>query len=259
MNTIRNIAAALTIASALAIPAGAAAEQPVTETEPVVSIPDCLNLPGTQTTAPAGLTPYWYASGRMRPLTQADVENYPERIKDIECSVAEVGFESDPAATIDLAAFNGRATGPGGYDKPDVRLAVYRGGVTVLGSTKHDMMGPVGVIGRRLVTSGIKLFGKAGNDYLTGTRFADVLDGGAGNDTLSGDGGNDILRGGAGNDSLMAGAGKDILIGGPGNDTLDVQDGKGGDVANCGPGRRDVAYIDKGDRAIGCERVVRAS
>ncbi|MFC3631244.1 hypothetical protein ACFOM8_17550 [Paracoccus angustae] len=68
----------------------------------------------------------------------------------------------------------------------------------------------------------------AGNDVLTGTRFADriaglagndALNGGAGNDTLSGDAGNDTLSGGVGADRLFGGAGADRLVGGIGNDT----------------------------------------
>jgi Ca2+-binding RTX toxin-like protein len=56
--------------------------------------------------------------------------------------------------------------------------------------------------------------------HVTGTNFADKINGGGGSDTLNGGAGNDILNGAAGNDVLNGGAGDDILTGGIGNDTL---------------------------------------
>ena len=58
------------------------------------------------------------------------------------------------------------------------------------------------------------VFGGTGNDYLTGSSAANVMDGGAGDDTIMGLGGNDILVGNYGSDSINGGAGSDILIGG---------------------------------------------
>ena len=51
----------------------------------------------------------------------------------------------------------------------------------------------------------------AGNN-VTGTQFADILNGGAGDDTLNGAGGADILTGGSGADVLTGGAGADIFV-----------------------------------------------
>lgn len=80
---------------------------------------------------------------------------------------------------------------------------------------------------------------------------------GIGNDRAFGGAGNDVLLGGAGNDRLTGGPGLDRLIGGSGEDRLDLRDGRGGDRASCGLGRRDVVYADRGDRiARDCERVV---
>ncbi|PHS26635.1 MAG: hypothetical protein COA83_02885 [Methylophaga sp.] len=59
------------------------------------------------------------------------------------------------------------------------------------------------------------IIGGTGNETLTGTNYADVIN--------SGDG-DDVLIGGAGNDTLIAGAGSDWLQGGAGNDTLVVSD-----------------------------------
>lgn len=57
------------------------------------------------------------------------------------------------------------------------------------------------------------IFGNDGNDKLYGQGGADTINGGADNDTLLGGGGNDILIGGSDNDVLNAGNGNDILIG----------------------------------------------
>jgi len=62
--------------------------------------------------------------------------------------------------------------------------------------------------------------GTSGNDTLTGTPFADVINCGAGNDRVRGAGGNDVIRCGAGNDSVDGGKGTDRISGGRGNDKL---------------------------------------
>jgi Ca2+-binding RTX toxin-like protein len=51
-----------------------------------------------------------------------------------------------------------------------------------------------------------------GDDRLTGTRYADQLEGGRGNDELSGANGSDMLVGGSGNDTLSGGAGSDVFV-----------------------------------------------
>jgi subtilisin-like proprotein convertase family protein/Ca2+-binding RTX toxin-like protein len=57
----------------------------------------------------------------------------------------------------------------------------------------------------------VTLYGRDGDD---------VLSGGAGNDTLRGDAGSDVLSGGGGNDTLTGGEGIDQLVGGGGDDRL---------------------------------------
>jgi Ca2+-binding RTX toxin-like protein len=73
------------------------------------------------------------------------------------------------------------------------------------------------------------LQGFVGNDYISGSRFADTFFGNEGDDTLLGRDGDDRLDagegvdsvdGGIGNDSLIGGYHDDMLIGGDGNDTL---------------------------------------
>lgn len=59
------------------------------------------------------------------------------------------------------------------------------------------------------------------------------------------------LEAGPGDDDL---AGRGRYDGGRGNDRINTVNGKRGDTVDCGPGR-DVARIDKGDRALGCESV----
>lgn len=60
-----------------------------------------------------------------------------------------------------------------------------------------------------------------GDDNLTGTTKADVLDMLGGNDTVNGGKGNDTLLGNVGDDSILGGDGNDVLDGGPGQDTID--------------------------------------
>jgi predicted extracellular nuclease len=60
-------------------------------------------------------------------------------------------------------------------------------------------------------SSAVVLDAGAGDDSVTGTRFADTLIGGAGFDRLRGDAGNDTIRGGAGYDRVQGGAGNDTF------------------------------------------------
>ena len=108
-------------------------------------------------------------------------------------------------------------------------------------------------IERLIITSG------SGNDYISGNRGNDELDGGAGDDVLAGRIGNDTLYGGDGDDFLSGNAGNDILNGGDGDDTLFDSDGDdslyggdgddtlvggdGDDVLDGGDGT-DVAFFD---------------
>jgi len=65
------------------------------------------------------------------------------------------------------------------------------------------------------------LSGGAGNDYLRGEDDNDIISGGGGADRLYGDGGDDTLAGGAGADTLNAGAGNDTIAGLSDGDTID--------------------------------------
>src|SRR4029078_4528094 len=60
----------------------------------------------------------------------------------------------------------------------------------------------------------VALFGEAGNDWLQGGRFSDLLVGGKGNDRLFGDRGDDLIVGGLGKDELHSRFGNDLLVGG---------------------------------------------
>jgi Bacterial Ig-like domain (group 3)/RTX calcium-binding nonapeptide repeat (4 copies) len=70
------------------------------------------------------------------------------------------------------------------------------------------------------LTTGVDLYGEAGNDSLTGGAVDDRLFGGSDNDKLVGGKGNDLLVGGDGNDTLSDAAGLNVLIGGTGVDKL---------------------------------------
>ncbi|MGD1866888.1 MAG: calcium-binding protein [Phormidesmis sp.] len=68
-----------------------------------------------------------------------------------------------------------------------------------------------------------RIFGRGGNDTLKGRGGRDTLNGGSGNDTLNGGSGRDSLNGGSGNDTLNGGSGRDLLIGGQGTDTFVIR------------------------------------
>jgi len=83
-------------------------------------------------------------------------------------------------------------------------------------------------------SGGDRVFGGDGNDTLHGEGGRDVLHGHAGDDRLNGGLGNDELRGGSGSDVIDGGDGDDQLFGGSGNDEL--HGGNGNDILNGGPG-----------------------
>ncbi len=75
-----------------------------------------------------------------------------------------------------------------------------------------------------------------GNDSLTGTFGANVIDGGAGNDNIDGGGGSDTLMGGLGNDTLNGGFSTDAVFGGDGNDLITFKSGEFFDSVDGGLG-----------------------
>jgi Ca2+-binding RTX toxin-like protein len=87
-----------------------------------------------------------------------------------------------------------------------------------------------------------RVYGGPGNDRISVGRGNDHVWGGPGNDTISAGNGNDSIWGQGGNDSILVGTGKDHLFGGSGDNRLF---GPGLVVyANCGSGRRNVAYVN---------------
>jgi hypothetical protein len=100
-----------------------------------------------------------------------------------------------------------------------------------------------------------RIRGGPGNDLIFGRAGNDVLFGDADDDYLEGGGGSDVLIGGGGADRLIGGLDSDRLRGGPGNDELLAYDGTR-DYVDCGPGL-DTARVDRRDRVVHCERVVR--
>jgi Ca2+-binding RTX toxin-like protein len=102
------------------------------------------------------------------------------------------------------------------------------------------------------------IVGLGGSDRLSGLAGNDCLSGGDGNDRLDGGDGKDRLDGGAGDDRLTGGTGADRLTAGAGNDRVAARD-KTRDKVDCGPGRKDVATVDRADRVKNCEKVKRSS
>jgi Ca2+-binding RTX toxin-like protein len=74
--------------------------------------------------------------------------------------------------------------------------------------------------GGTLLTNIQNVFGGSGDDFITGTSVANILNGGGGSDTINAGDGADTIDGGANNDILNAEAGNDIITGGLGNDTI---------------------------------------
>jgi len=123
-------------------------------------------------------------------------------------------------------------------------------GLIIGSATLTNIQGLRGTVGNDSLTAGnqsVFFSGLAGEDILTGGRFADTLAGGRDNDTLSGEDGNDTLFGGQGNDTLLGGEGADILRGNSGDDML--HGGAGADNLIGGSGV-DMLFGDDGDDII---------
>ncbi len=107
-------------------------------------------------------------------------------------------------------------------------------------------------------TVATRVYGRAGNDVLTGGTLNDVFYGEDGNDTLVGNAGNDTLVGGLGADTLNGGEGNDAIYidaddlsidGGAGTDTAYVQ-GTVGTVLDMGASSIEKAYGNTGDDVL---------
>ena len=85
-----------------------------------------------------------------------------------------------------------------------------------------------------------------------------LIFGDLGPDRLDGGAGNDVLNGGkqAPDDETFPNGPDDIFDGGPGNDHIYADQHDKDNLIDCGPGRHDVALIDKSDpKPKHCERV----
>ena len=126
---------------------------------------------------------------------------------------------------------------------------------TITGSAVSDdidvsgMTNPLKTV--RGIEYGATINSKGGGDRVTGSKFADVINGGnSGMSYLYGEGGNDTIIGGNGYDNINGGDGDDYIdgkdytdgiSGGKGNDT--ITGGKGGDVFYFTPGTDGVDII----------------
>ncbi|HEV8604006.1 MAG TPA: calcium-binding protein [Tepidisphaeraceae bacterium] len=95
----------------------------------------------------------------------------------------------------------------------------------------------------------VKMFGRDGDDIITGGAANDLLKGGKGNDQLNGGAGNDKLMGGKGDDILVGADGNDKLWGNQGNDNLDG--GLGNDRLDGGKGANVLSGGDGDDKLFG--------
>jgi Ca2+-binding RTX toxin-like protein len=112
--------------------------------------------------------------------------------------------------------------------------------------------------------------GLGGDDQVFGESSGDCLYGGGGDDCMLNRSGGDLIDGGPGKDRIYGGLpefrrrrGRDTIIGGPGRDSIHAGDANDlvravdgeRDNVDCGGGKEDVAYVDRRDRVVGCERV----
>jgi RTX calcium-binding nonapeptide repeat (4 copies)/WD40-like Beta Propeller Repeat len=109
-----------------------------------------------------------------------------------------------------------------------------------------------------------RIDGTAGDDFIYGTPYYDLIDGAGGNDSLFAGNGDDVVDGGPGNDHIGGGPGNDVIDGGAGDDVLSgsigndtIYAGPGLDRVGCGPGD-DTAYVGPGDTVRACEHVHRS-
>jgi Ca2+-binding RTX toxin-like protein len=156
----------------------------------------------------------------------------------------------EPGAGSDFTVFLN-----GGVDRFTATSSI--GGFTVHGGADADFLKGSGVPTRspylgtlgETFYNGDELLGDGGNDLIYGDRGPDILDGGAGND---------VLNGGklASDDELFPNGPDDIFSGGPGNDHIFANQHDKDNLIDCGPGRHDLALIDKADpKPKHCERV----
>jgi Ca2+-binding RTX toxin-like protein len=99
-------------------------------------------------------------------------------------------------------------------------------------------------------------YGLGGSDAMYGGARNDRLDGNAGDDHIFGNAGEDELRGGPGDDTVEGGNDRDLILGGAGDDLIFAHDARQ-DIVDCGPGKHDIARVDRKDKVSGCETVKR--
>jgi len=106
--------------------------------------------------------------------------------------------------------------------------------------------------------------GSQQNDQLTGTTSNDRIAELEGNDTITEPAtgtlsDNDEIFGGGGNDVITDNQGandNDRIFGDAGNDIIDVDesgDNVGGEIVDCGPGKKDKVFADSFDQLTHCE------
>lgn len=125
---------------------------------------------------------------------------------------------------------------------------------TLFGTSRVDRQ--LGLGGRDLMygyASADEMYGGGGDDRMRGGTGRDSVSGESGDDALYGNFANDVVNGNRGNDLVVGMQGNDTLSGDPGSDLIRAVDGEK-DQINCGGGRRDQVYYDRGlDVLRGCE------
>ena len=232
--------------------------------------------------ATGGCVPIPGATGTTYTLTEADIGRAIRVRQTVTGSGGTTSADSAPTSPVapDPNRCSNVFTGTAGNDRINGttggdRISGLSGADILRGAARNDCLSGGGGNDRMQGNAGAdRLAGSAGRDRMVGGPGRDNHSGGGGNDridagpgndresgaggrdTMSGGPGNDRMSGGAGNDKMNGNGGRNRLSGGAGNDRIAAVNGRR-ETVNCGPGRRDVARVDRRDRTRGCEVVRR--
>jgi Ca2+-binding RTX toxin-like protein len=161
-------------------------------------------------------------------------------------------FDADGVAAESAALVN--TTTPGEQWYPSV-VALEDGSWVVAWQSAHQDGDDSGIYQRHFAPHRT---GTSGDDEITGTGWAEMINGRDGRDTLSGEGGDDSIGGGEGRDDISGGTGDDYLWGDMGNDSLlgglgsdTITGGDGNDKGFGGAGNDTLSGGDGSDKLHG--------
>jgi hypothetical protein len=222
-------------------------------------VPDASDACPTQSDATGPRDPRTGCPAEVTPPADADADGIPDT-SDACPTTSDLAAPRSPRTGCPAAAPPGPTAGNdtlNGTNLPDVICGLL-GNDTLNGLGGKDTLWGDACNDKTKSVFVSAAAAKDGNDVLNGGDGNDSLYGAGGNDTLNGGKGNDKLFGGGGNDKLNGGRGTNTYRGGSGNETVNARNGKK-ETVDCGPGKKDVASVDRKDKTKGCEKVKRVS